>query len=135
MSSIEVTPAGNQLYEVTLHDPEGTSQHTVSLDDALVERVASDDISMQDVVIAAMEFLTGREGRDELDREIDLADVAARYDGFEEQVPARAQALAAQETTHPVDDGTDEPTGDERLLAEVKQEQADGDVSSGQREL
>jgi hypothetical protein len=137
MPSIEVTPAGNQLYEVELRDTQGASHHTVSVDDRLVDTLATDDVSMQDVVIASMEFLTGREAREELDREIDLAAIAERYDGFTEQVPARAQVLADQETAPPVDDdgAEGEPTGDDRLLAEVKSEQERGEVDQGQRRL
>jgi hypothetical protein len=135
MSSIQVTPAGNQLYEVEIHDPEGTTtQHTVTLGDALLERVATDDVPMQDVVVAAIEFLTGRESRDQLDAEIDLGAVAARYEGFDEEVPARARVLAGRESSHPVDD-EGRPTGDDRLLAEVEEEQAEGDASRGRTEL
>jgi hypothetical protein len=135
MSTIQVTPAGNQLYEVEISDPEGTTtQHTVTLGDELVDRVATDDVPMQDVVVAAMEFLTGRESRETLDREIDLAAVADRYEGFVEEVPARARILADREPSHPVDE-PERPTGDDRLLAEVKEEQADGDASTGRSEL
>jgi hypothetical protein len=135
MSSIQVTPAGNQLYEVEIHDPEGTTtQHTVTLGDALLDRVAIDDVPMRDVVVAAIEFLTARESRDALDREIDLTAVADRYEGFVEEVPARARVLAAGEPSHPVDEA-ERPTGDDRLLAEVEEEQARGDASTGRTGL
>jgi hypothetical protein len=139
MSTIQVTAAGNQLYEVEIHDPEGSStQHTVTLGDGLLDRVAVDDVPMRDVVAAAVEFLSGHEGRQELDREIDLSAAAARYDGFLDEVPARARSLASQPAALQTDDeraAADAPSGDERLLAEVRREQADGDATSGRREL
>jgi hypothetical protein len=137
MPSIEITPAGDQLFEVELRDPQGASSHTVALGDGLVERLASDGMSLQDVVIAGIEFLTSHVEREQLDREIDLGAVAERYEGFDEQVAARARELARQETAPPTDDAgvTDEPTGDERLLAEVKDEQARGEVDSGRHRI
>ena len=135
MPTIHVTPAGEQLYEVELQDVDGDSRHTVSVEDPLVEQIATDEMSMQDVVIAAMEFLTARVPRPELDRDISLATVAERYPGFVEQVPARARVLAQQMTAPPTDDegAADAPTGDARLLAEVREEQAAGEVSQGRR--
>lgn len=135
MPSIHVTPAGDQLFEVELRDQQGASSHTVSVDDTLVERLAANDVALQDVVIASLEFLTAREDREELDREIDLAAIAERYDGFTEQVPARARVLADQQTAPPTDDegSQGELTGDDRLLAEVKEEQEQGEVDTGQR--
>jgi hypothetical protein len=131
MAAINVTPAGNQLYEVDIRDQQGGSQHEISVPDALLDRMDTDGIAVQDIVRAAVEFLTTRQSREDLDVDIDLSAMADRYEEFVVQVPARARELATDQGPptgiHTAD--RDEPTGDERLVAEVRAEQADGQAT------
>jgi hypothetical protein len=128
MTAIDVTPAGNQLYAVDIRDEDGSSSHTVTVPDHFLERLDTDGVAVQDLVFAALAFLTAREGHHELDEQVDLAEVAERYEGFTERI----SDLARQRTLQGVDDDTRDaqrPSGDERLLAEVRREQREGDVT------
>ena len=134
MTAIDVIPAGNQLYEVEVRDEDGTSTHQVSVADHFLEALDADGVAAQDLVFAAMAFLADREGHHELDDRIELAELADRYEGFTDRIAD----LARQRTLHEArrqDEPSDEPTGDERLLAEVEREQRDGDVSQPTDEL
>lgn len=130
MAAIEVTPAGNHLYEARIQDGEGESTHQVTVPDDIVSRMDTEGVSMRDVVTAAVEFLAGREDRETLDDHIDLAEAARRYDDFLALIPSRARELAtvpdAQLTP---DDEPAPPTGDERLRQEVDAEQREGDAT------
>jgi hypothetical protein len=129
MTAIDVTPAGNQLYSVDIRDEDGSSTHTVTVPDQFLDQVNTDGVSVQDLVFAALAFLTSREGHHELDEQVDLAEVAERYEGFTERIAA----LARQRTLQGAQDtgtGDERPSGDDRLLAEVKQEQREGEVTS-----
>ncbi len=129
MTAIDVTPAGNQLYSVEIRDEDGSSSHTVTVPDHFIEQLDTDGVSVQDLVFAALAFLTSREGHHELDEQVDLAEVAQRYEGFTERIGALARQRTLQGIEADTDDGEDHPTGDDRLLAEVEQEQERGDVT------
>jgi hypothetical protein len=136
VTRIDVTPAGNQLYQVDIEDQEGTSQHEVGVPDALLMRLDVRGLAMHDVVHAAVEFLIEQVGRDDLDADIDLGVEAERYERFEEEVPARARERASAEPqTEEGSTDPDAPTGDERLVAEVQQEQREGRASRPDRRL
>ena len=134
MTAIDVIPAGNQLYEVEVHDADGTSTHQVSVADDFLESLDADGVAAQDLVFAAMAFLADREGHHELDDRIELAELAERYEGFTDRIADLARQRTLQEARR-ADEPSDEPTGDERLLEEVEQEQRDGDVSQPKEEL
>ena len=72
-------------------------------------------------------------GATPLDR-IELAELAERYEGFADRIADLARQRTLQEARR-ADEPSDEPTGDERLLEEVEQEQRDGDVSQPKEEL
>lgn len=132
MTAIDITPAGNHLYQVDISDGDGESHHELTVPDDLVERWQIDEIAMNDVVLAAVDLLVARDGRQSLDERIDLADVAVEDPELIERIPEHAHQRATEQSTpsnlHRTD--PDEPSGDERLLEEVKQEQAEGSVSS-----
>jgi hypothetical protein len=137
MTRIDVTPAGNQLYQVDIEDEEGSSQHELGVPDALLMRLDVRGLAMHDVVHVAVEFLVEQVGRQQLDAEIDLGNEAARYESFDEEVPARARERASS-VEPPTGMGTsdpDAPTSNERLVAEVQQEQRDGRASRPDRRL
>lgn len=130
MTAIDVTPAGNQLYAVDIRDEDGSSSHTVTVPDHFLERLDTEGVAVQDLVFAALAFLTSREGHQELDEQVDLAEVAERYEGFTERIAdlARQRSLRGLEGDDAAG-GDERPSGDDRLLAEVEQEQRDGDVT------
>jgi hypothetical protein len=137
VARIDVTPTGNQLYQVEIEDQGGRSQHELGVPDALLMRLDVRGLAMHDVVHAAVEFLVEQVGRQHLDAEIDLGDEAERYESFDEAVPARARELASS-VEPPTGMGTtdpDAPTSNERLVAEVQQEQRDGQASRPERRV
>ena len=135
MTRIEVTPAGNQLYQVDIEDGEGRSQHEIGVPDALLMRLDVRGLAMRDVVHAAVDFLVDQVGRQALDAEVDLGIEAERYEGFDEEVPARARQRASSDEPptgmRTVD--RDAPRGNERLVAEVEEEQRQGRASQPER--
>jgi hypothetical protein len=132
MSTIDVTAAGDQRYQVDIRDDEQVTDHDVGVPDELVARLDTDGLAMRDIVAAAVEFLIGREGRDGLDHEIDLGEVARRHPDLLQVVPQRARELAAQPDAPPRDETRD---SDERLIAEVEREQEAGEASEPTRRL
>ncbi len=135
MTRIDVTPAGNQLYQVDIEDRDGRSQHEIGVPDALLMRLDVRGLAMRDVVHAAVEFLVEQVGRDGLGAEVDLGVEAERYDGFDEEVPVRARerASADEPPTGMRTTDLDAPTGNERLVAEVEEEQRQGQASRPER--
>lgn len=137
MTAIDVTPAGNQLFQVDIRDAQGESRHEFTVPDDLLMQLDTDGLALQDIVFASVQFLTSREDREDLAPRVSLADVAERYDDFAEQVPELARARATDEqppTGARADQGRadeDTPlTGRERLVAETKEAQANGQASS-----
>lgn len=132
MTSIDIVPAGNQLYEVEVSDDTGTSRHHVGMPDRLLADIdLDDDVAAQDAVRVAVEFLVEREGRDRLAGEIDLGSATERYPELVQQLASGARARASRQTPPPGlhDADPDAPTGDRRLVAEVEQEQRAGEAS------
>ncbi len=136
MAAINVIPAGNQLYQVEIDQDGDTSTHELTIPDGLFTHVDTQVVSMQDVALSAVDQLVTLDGRDALDHHIDLGAAAARHDEFVERVTAEAEQRAT--TTSPPDGWqateADAPSGDDRLLAEVRAEQDAGEVSRPERE-
>lgn len=135
MTAINVIPAGNQLYQIEVDQEGDTSTHDLTIPDDLFAHVDTQVVAMQDVALSAVEQLIDLEGRDALAPHIDLAAAAARHDDFVERVTAEAEQRA---TTATSPDGwqvteADAPSGDDRLLAEVRAEQDEGEVSRAER--
>ena len=129
MTAIDVVPAGNQLYEVEVHDEDGTSTHQVTVPDEFLGELDTEGIAAQDVVFAAVAFLTDREGHHELDDHIDLATMADNYEGFADRIADLARQGTLREARREGQPEEPAPSGDERLLQEVREEQRDGEVS------
>lgn len=130
MTAIDVFPAGNQLYRVEIRDDDGTSSHEVTVPDDLVAGLDTRNVAIQDLVFAAVAFLTSREGHHELDDRIDLSEVAGRYEGFTARIADLARQRAEQQATRDErEHGDEQLSGDERLLAEVEQEQRAGQAT------
>jgi hypothetical protein len=137
MTAIDVTPAGNQLFQVDVKDADGDSRHEVTVSDDLLMKLDTDGLAMQDIVFASVQFLTSREDREDLPPRIDLSEVAERYDGFVEQVPELARArqtddepMHGSRARQELAEEDQALTGRERLIAETKEAQANGQASS-----
>jgi hypothetical protein len=131
MTTIDVTPAGNQLYQVDLEDANGVSRHEVGLPDALLDRMDLEGVAAREVLVAAVELLLDRVGRDGLDREVDLASAADQYDGLVDQIPARVRERAdAAPPTLDTDPAERQRKSHDRLVAEVEREQHSGQTST-----
>lgn len=137
MTTIDVTPAGNQLFQVDVKDADGDSRHEVTVSDDLLMRLDTGGLALQDIVFASLQFLTSREDRQDLPPRIHLAEVAERYDDFVDRVPELARARASDDqpmhgsrARQELADEDQPLTGRERLIAETKEAQANGQASS-----
>lgn len=133
----DIIPAGNGLFQVTLADDRGSSQHEVAVPDGFVEEVLGDaagDVSLQDVVLAAVDWRVAHEDRWDLAPAFSLDELRGRGD-FEEQLPGRARrwSMTPSPTATPDEDGSAGP--DDRLLQEVEAEQDSGQASSPPEKL
>lgn len=129
MTAIDIVPAGNQLYEVEISDQDGTSRHEVSVADSFLDELDTDGVAAQDLIFAAVAFLTDREGHHELDDRIELSQVADRYEGFRDRIADLARQRTLHEARREDPSEASQPSGDERLLDEVRREQQAGEVS------
>lgn len=128
----DITPAGNGLFHVTLADDRGSSQHEVAVPDGFVEEVlgdAADEVSLQDVVLAAVDWRIAYEDRWDLAPAFSLDELRGVGD-FEEQLPGRARrwSMTPSPTATPDEDPSAGP--DDRLVQEVRAEQDSGQASS-----
>lgn len=128
----DITPVGNGLFQVTLADDRGSSQHEVAVPDGFVEEVLGDaagEVALQDVVLAAVDWRIAHEDRWELAPAFSLDELRGVGD-FEEQLPGRARRWArhGSPTARPDRDTSAGP--DDRLVEEVRAEQQTGQASS-----
>jgi len=129
-TGIDVTPTDNQLYEVDIEDATGASRHEVGLPDALLDRLELHEVAATDVLVAAVELVLDRVGRHALDREVDLASFLDRYPELVDQIPARVRERDLAQPPTPETAPADEPSQQDRLVAEVEHEQEAGQASS-----
>lgn len=133
-SIVDITPGGNQLFQVVLEDEAGTSEHEVAVPDGLAEDLLGEeagDHSLRDVVWAAMQWQLGQEDREEIPGTLSLQELRGVGD-FDQRVPAivrqRTTNMApTQQQHHPERAGT---SSDQRLVEQVRREQEAGEVSS-----
>lgn len=138
-SIVDIAPAGNALFQVTLEDERGTSQHEVAVPDGLVEDLLGDDagdVSLQDVALAALDWYLARDDRQQLAPSVSLADWCDDGD-FTDQMPARVRRWAASPSPVHRPDPNAEGTGnaDARMVEQVRREQDAGDASRPVEEL
>lgn len=135
-SLVEIVPVGNQLFSVTLEDDQGTSQHEVAVPDGLAEDLLGDEAgeySLQDLVLASLDWRLQREEREDLPDTFSLADLRG-VDDFDEQLPQRVASRApSTSSTHRQHQPEREATNaDQRLIEQVEREQEAGDASRPQ---
>ncbi|MDX1657358.1 MAG: hypothetical protein R3343_00920 [Nitriliruptorales bacterium] len=135
---MNVTPAGNNLYQVEIEvdggDDTQDSIVEVAIPDGFLDDLALDgDASPQDVVLEAVRFVLDRtEQPDELAPRLSLDDLAERHPGFTERLDRRfaddpetgTGSTHAQHTAE-----REREDADDQLVAEVREEQAEGQAS------
>lgn len=138
-SIVEIVPGGNQLFQVTLEGPDGSSQHEVTVPDGLVEDLLGDeaaDHSLRDVVWAAMQWQLEQEHRQDVPSTLSLQELRGVGD-FDQRVPAlvrdRTSTVAPTHQQH--QDGRTGTDSDDRLVQEVRDEQDTGEASSPRETL
>lgn len=92
MANLNVTPAGNQLFEVDIETRNRARTIEVAVPDGFMGRIELDDdrsFSMQDVVKASVEFALEREGIDGIPGNVTLDRFADRWPGFTESIGRR----------------------------------------------
>ena len=130
-TTIDVTPAGNGLFQVDLRDDAGESTHEVAVPDTFARRFEDDEeVALKDVVLAAVEWRLDHEGREDLPPSFSLADLEG--DDAQQRIAeiARSRATGVSPATGEQRGERTSTDSDERLVEQVKQEQADGEVSS-----
>lgn len=130
-TSIDVTPAGTGLFQVDLRDEQGQSTHEVAVPDEYAERFAGDEVSLQDVVAATMEWRLDREPREDIPNSFSIGELSGTGD-FDQQVAASARdrASGVSPTTGQHTTTRDQADQDDKLLDQVREEQSRGEVSS-----
>lgn len=128
----DITPAGNGLFQVTLADERGSSQHEVAVPDGFVDEVMGDDagdVALTDVVLAAVDWRIAYEDRWDLEPSFSLGDLRG-VDDFEREVAARARRWAASPSPT-ADQREDTSAGpNARLVEQTSREQQTGRASS-----
>ena len=136
-SLVDIVPAGTGLFTVTLEDQDGSSEHDVTVPDGVPEQLLGEDAgdySLQDVVLAALDWRLTREPRTDLPKSFSLADLQG-VDDFDEQLPKRVQerspsTSASHQQHQPQRASTN---ADQRLIDEVEREQEAGEASTPDR--
>jgi hypothetical protein len=90
---LQVEPLGAHRYLVLAREGEDVVELVVDASPALIARLAGGDATAEPeesrIIEATAAFLIARQRADDLPPEIDLEDVAAAYDGFEDELRHR----------------------------------------------
>ncbi len=89
MATIEVTPAGNDLFRVEITDEQGSSTHEVTVPDGYPEQLGAGDVAHQDLVRESVRFLLEREPREQILGSFDLPVIARYFPEYEEGIGER----------------------------------------------
>ncbi|MBW3665052.1 MAG: hypothetical protein KY469_18305 [Actinobacteria bacterium] len=138
---LDVTPAGNALFRVDIVDPDpATTNETtieVAVPDGFVDDLALDaDASLQDVVLEAVRYVLDRtDDPDQIGPEVSLADLASQHPGLAESLRGRLSDRGdGGAPTHMQRVGSRRASDkDQRLVDEVRAEQAAGQASTPER--
>ncbi|MDX1622077.1 MAG: hypothetical protein R3320_13855 [Nitriliruptorales bacterium] len=143
-TSLNVTPAGNNLFQVEIEQTTGEETREavveVAVPDGFLDDLALEgDAGPQDVVLEAVRFVLDRTDHpDELEPRMSLDDVADQYPGFTESLGRRFNGAAdkGSGTVHEqhIEDRTSQDS-DDRLVEQVREEQAEGQASAGQERI
>lgn len=83
---IEVTPTDDNTFEVTVKDADGSSTHTVTVDDEYYETLAGGEISREELVRRSFEFLLEREPRQSILPRFELRVITRYFPSYEEEI-------------------------------------------------
>lgn len=138
-TALNVTPAGNNLFQVEVEDTRpGTTNRTsfeVAVPDGFMDDLALEDgAATQDVVLEAVRFVLDRtDDPDQVSGRLHLDELAEQYPGFTESLGRRlAEGGGGAPTDRQHTASRTGQSSDERLVEETRQAQADGDATPGQ---
>lgn len=89
----QIEAVGGHRYEITLREGEDLVQISLHADPATVALIATDPLDERRLVEETLRYLVRRQRADDLPPSLDLADVAAGYDTWIEEM--RTQMSAA----------------------------------------
>lgn len=89
MASIEVTPAGNDLFRVEVTDGRGTSTHEVTIPDGYPEELGAADVPHTDLVFESFRFLLEREPKEQIMGRFELPVIGRYFPEYEDTIGDR----------------------------------------------
>ncbi len=133
-SIIDIDTAGNGLFRVTIKDEQGTSDREVTVPDGMMEDLLGDeagDFALRDLAWAAMAWQLRREAPENIPARLELEELRGTAD-FDTEVPAlvRGRAQAAEAASHGKQESSAVTDSNDRLVQEVRDEQAAGEAST-----
>lgn len=105
MATIDVTPAGNNLFRVQVTDEQGSSSHEVTIPDGYPEDLGVEDAALQDLVFESFRFLLEREPREQILRTFELPVIARYFPEYEDRIGDRVGAAADRDQQSPPANG------------------------------
>ena len=72
MAEISVTAAGDDVYEVTVREPDGRTEHRVTITDKGLAWLGAEEASAQDVLEESFRFMLAREPKEAILGRFDL---------------------------------------------------------------
>lgn len=138
-TALNVTPAGNGLFQVDIVADTGDTRVERSIEvgvsDVITDLVADRDVALQDVAREAVRYLLDRGAVEDLPARVELADVADRHEGFVDAVVTSAEDSANVSAPPPGQHTAErsDADADDRLVAETRAAQEEGQASSGQQ--
>jgi len=91
---VQIDAAGAHHYAITLHEGEDLVQISLHADPATVALIATDELDERRLVEETLRYLVRRQRADDLPPALDLADVAAGYDTWIDEMRGQMNAGA-----------------------------------------
>lgn len=101
MATIDVTPAGNNLFQVQVTDEQGSSSHEVAIPDGYPQELGVEDVPLQDLVFESFRFLLEREPREQILGTFELPVIARYFPEYEDRIGDRVGAAADRDQRSP----------------------------------
>ena len=92
----QIDALGGHRYAITVREGEELVEIRLHADPATVALVAADDLDEGRLVEETLRYLVGRQRADDLPPALDLADVAAGYESWHDEMRTRMGADAAK---------------------------------------
>ena len=87
MAEIDISPAGERTFTVTIHEGSTSSAHTVTVPDGYADQLGIHDANLPDLVRASFVFLLEREPKESILGRFELPVIARYFPEYPEVVP------------------------------------------------